>query len=216
MTIAAEVRPALMSACATLLGYLAPSDPPAASDIIWGLGSHEPRVAERAADLFHGGFAPLIVFSGGKGHRWSHLPRSEAELFAEIAAARGVPADRMVLETRSTNTAENILLSSDLFRERGLHVATALLVTIPPFQRRASLTVRTHRPDIQCLNCPSDWGSPDEWDDETLALVARLCAGEIQRLRTYPARGFLCADPQPIPAEAIRAASAIEAHLPAF
>lgn len=212
----AALRATLIEASSALLEYLALSDTPAASDIIWGLGSHEPRVAERAAELFHRGLAPWIVFSGGRGHRWADLERSEAELFAEIAMARGVPPHKIVVETRSTNTAENIRFSSELFRERGLQVTSALLVTIPPFQRRAALTAKTHRPDIRCLNCPSDWGDPSGWDDAELTLVARLCAGEIRRLRDYPARGFLCPDPEPMSREMADAAARIEAHLPVF
>jgi len=192
-------RTDVLRATSALLDYLALRDAPEPADVVWGLGSHEPRVAEHAADLFLRGFAPMVVFSGGKGHRWNQLDRSEADLFAAVAIARGVPADRIILETRSTNTAENILFTSGLFRDHALTVGSALLITIPPFQRRASLTLGTHRPDIRCINSPIDWGVPSGWTDDQLALVARLAAGEISRLREYPARGFLRWDPSLLP-----------------
>lgn len=211
----AALRRRLLEETVLLLDYLAVSDGPGPSDIIWALGSHEPRVAERAAELFNVGWAPWLVCSGGRGHRWSQLERSEAETFAEIARARGVPATCILVEPRSTNTAENIQYSSALLHDRGIQVRRALLVTIPPFQRRAWLTARTHRPDIECLNCPGSWGPPDEWDDDQLILAARLCAGEIRRLREYPARGFLVGAPA-VPGIMVTRAAAIEAHVPEF
>ena len=37
------------------------------SDCIFVLGSHDTRVAERGAELFLEGWAPLLIFSGGLG-----------------------------------------------------------------------------------------------------------------------------------------------------
>ena len=39
------------------------------ADIIFVLGSHDLRVAERAAELYQQELAPLIVFSGGFAQR---------------------------------------------------------------------------------------------------------------------------------------------------
>jgi uncharacterized SAM-binding protein YcdF (DUF218 family) len=73
------------------------------------LGSHDTRVAERGADVFLEGWAPLLVFSGHLGALTSGMwSRPEAEVFAEVAAARGVPRERILVESRSTNTGENV------------------------------------------------------------------------------------------------------------
>jgi hypothetical protein len=204
-----ELRGRLVDAATELLVYLALSDEPEPADIIWGLGSHESRVAERAAALYLGRWAPLIVFSGGRGHRWAHLTASEAEIFRDTALSLGVPAEDILVETSSTNTAENIHRSSELFAERFLEVRSALLVTIPPFQRRAWCTALTHRPDIRCINCPGDWGSPESWADDQLRLVVRLCVGEIQRLQDYPKRGFLRSDLPPVPSHLVDLAASL-------
>ncbi len=37
-------------------------------DLIFVLGSHDQRVAERAIELFHRKYAPKILFSGGIGN----------------------------------------------------------------------------------------------------------------------------------------------------
>jgi len=38
------------------------------ADCIFALGSHDLRVADRAADLYLEGMAPLVIFSGGLGN----------------------------------------------------------------------------------------------------------------------------------------------------
>ena len=53
------------------------------ADCIIVLGSHDTRVAERAAELFLEGWAPLLVCSGHLGSLTSGTwMRSEAEVFA--------------------------------------------------------------------------------------------------------------------------------------
>jgi len=209
----AAIRSELAEATTGLLEYLAVADPPEPADIIWGLGSHDDRVPRLSAGLYHRGLSPLIVFSGGRGHRWAELADAEADLFARTAIDLGVPADRIVVENRSSNTAENIRFSLAVLDARPTTVTSAIVVTIPPFQRRASITVHTHRPAIRCINCPVDWGSASEWTDDELVLVARLCAGEFERLQDYPRRGFLDWDPNALPRHVVTAAAAIERGL---
>ncbi|HYK56616.1 MAG TPA: YdcF family protein, partial [Flavisolibacter sp.] len=89
------------------------------SDCILVLGSHDTRVAERGAELYLQGWAPLLVFSGGLGRltkeEWSE---TEAELFAKIAIEKGVPPDAILIENRSTNTGENILFTQQLLKQK--------------------------------------------------------------------------------------------------
>jgi len=74
-----------------LWDYLHMNHEPEQSDCILVLGSHDLRVADRGAELYLQGFAPLLVFSGGLGNftkeTWTS---SEADLFAERAIAMGV------------------------------------------------------------------------------------------------------------------------------
>src|SRR5207247_6415560 len=68
------------------------------ADGIIVLGSHDTRVAERGAEVFLGGWAPLIVFSGNLGALTSGMwQRPEAEIFAEGAAGKGVPRERTLM-----------------------------------------------------------------------------------------------------------------------
>ncbi len=106
--------------------------PLAKSDVIVVLCSHDTVVAERGAQLFLEGWAPLLVFSGGLGaitrHLW-HDP--EAERFARIAVQMGVPADRILIENRSTNTGENVQFTRRLLAERGIDPESLILVQKP-------------------------------------------------------------------------------------
>src|SRR5512144_3033281 len=89
------------------------------ADCIIALGSHDTRVAERAADIFLEGWAPLLVCSGHLGTLTRTMwTRPEAAIFADVAAARGVPRDAILVEDRSTNTAENVDFSHKLLAER--------------------------------------------------------------------------------------------------
>ena len=82
------------------------------ADCILVLGSHDIRVAEYAVDLFHKRFAPYLLFSGGVVQQNAALnvfwDTTEAEVFARLAVERGVPEDRILIESRSTNTGENL------------------------------------------------------------------------------------------------------------
>ena len=96
------------------------------ADCIIVLGSHDTRVAERGAELYLAGWAPLVLMSGGLGSLTSGMwTRPEAEVFADIALGMGVPRDALLLESRSTNTGENVELSRRLLAERGRPAALA-------------------------------------------------------------------------------------------
>jgi uncharacterized SAM-binding protein YcdF (DUF218 family) len=91
------------------------------SDVILALGSHDLRVAERAAQLYLEGWAPLLVCSGGLGNLTSEIwTESEADQFAAIAIKMGVPENAVLVENKSTNTGENILLRKSCWKKRDL------------------------------------------------------------------------------------------------
>ncbi len=91
------------------------------------LARSTPRRVElyhRAERIFEGarlvtqGRARWLVISGGSGDPDRPGAR-EAELLAVLARQLGVPADRIVLETRSRTTHENAAYTVPLLRERG-------------------------------------------------------------------------------------------------
>ncbi len=102
------------------------------ADIILALGSHDTRVAERAAELFLEGWAPLLMFSGGLGRLTNGLWQdTEADKFAAIAVSKGVSAEHILVENKSTNTGENIIFSRALLVANGLNPHSLIVVLIP-------------------------------------------------------------------------------------
>jgi uncharacterized SAM-binding protein YcdF (DUF218 family) len=178
---------------------------PEPADCIIVLGSHDTRVAERGADLFLEGWAPLIVFTGNLGwHTRTIWARPEAELFAEVAEARGVPRERMLIESRSTNTGENVAFTRALLAERGLHPRKAIAVQKPYMERRGHATFRQRWPELEVL-ATSPQIDFDAYPTETILRedVIHIMVGDFQRLIVYAERGWSAA--QTIPSEVMRA-----------
>lgn len=172
------------------------------ADCILALGSHDLRVAERAAEVYHEGWAPTLIFSGGLGRLTEgYFQQSEAALFAEVAVAQGVPPEAILVEPHSTNTGENFRLTQQLLQARGLTYQHFIVVQKPYMERRAYATFRQHWPDKTCvitspqLSFEAYCQSHDpEINQEA---VIHLMVGDLQRIKVYGERGFQI--PQPIP-----------------
>ena len=72
-------------------------------------------LAFREKQLEKTGKAPVLVPSGGKG---SDEQLSEAEAMAAYLRAKGIPAEEILVENRSTTTMENLLFSQKLINAR--------------------------------------------------------------------------------------------------
>jgi uncharacterized SAM-binding protein YcdF (DUF218 family) len=179
------------------------------ADAIMVLCSHDTRVAERGAELFLQGLAPLLIFSGGLGTITRHLMTTpEAEVFAAIAERAGVPRDRMLIEGRSTNTGENVSFTKQLLAERGLDLHRFILVQKPYMERRTFATFKKVWPEPEIL-VTSPQVTMDEYlrtyshDSLSPADVVSIMVGDLQRIRVYAERGFQVS--QEIPDEVWRA-----------
>jgi uncharacterized SAM-binding protein YcdF (DUF218 family) len=177
----------------------------APADAILVLCSHDERVAERAAQLFHEGWAPLVIFSGGLGaitkQFWNE---PEAERFARIACELHVPRECMLIEPHSTNTGENVVFTKRLLAEHGLDPRKFILVQKPYMERRAFATFRKFWPEKEVIVTSPQISFSDylsEYTNRALSAadVVSIMVGDLQRIKLYPARGFQIA--QDIPGE---------------
>jgi uncharacterized SAM-binding protein YcdF (DUF218 family) len=165
---------------------------PAKSDCILVLGSHDLRVADRGAELYLQGWAPILIFSGGLGNVtrgvWT-VP--EADQFARIALDKGVPAEAIFIENQSTNTGENILFTQQLLKEKGLDPQAFLLVQKPYMERRSYATFSKHWPEKQLI-VTSPQISLEEYPTAEIPLekVIHIMVGDLQRIKIYPEKGF--------------------------
>jgi uncharacterized SAM-binding protein YcdF (DUF218 family) len=170
------------------------------ADCIVGLGSYDLRVAERCGELYEDDWAPLIVFSGHLGN-WTRTlwDKSEAEVFAEHAIARGVPAHCIKLETESTNIGENLKFTREFLVAQDIHVRSVLIVTKPSTERRAFATSKKVWPEIKTLITSPPMDLEQQMSGGIQENLIHEMVGDIQRIRAYPALGFQI--PQDIPAD---------------
>lgn len=168
------------------------------SDLILVLGSHDTRVAERGAELFLQGWAPWILFSGGRGRLTEDWEETEARVFARIAQSRGVPEEKILIEDRSTNTGENVLHARALLRRHDLDPQRVLVVQKPYMERRAYATVKQQWQEVEVIvtspQIPFDAYPTDEIPIEE---IISIMLGDLQRIPIYAERGFQI--PQEVP-----------------
>ncbi|MGH9800824.1 MAG: YdcF family protein, partial [Blastocatellia bacterium] len=132
------------------------------SDLILALGSNDLRVAKHAADLYLQDWAPRLMFSGNVGALTrGKFAKPEAETFAAIAIAKGVPHEAILTEPESTNTGENIAFSRRVLAANGLDPEKIILVQKPYMERRAYATFMKNWPGKRLIvtSPPSDWPS---------------------------------------------------------
>lgn len=191
--------PATDALARTLWDYMLLRHPLVESDVILALGSNDLRVAKHAADVFLRGLAPLLVCSGHVGRLTAgRFHKSEAEMFADVAVAGGVPREAILLEARSTNTGDNVRFCRELLGARGIDPQRVILVQKPYMERRAYATFMRQWPgrDVRVTSPPIDF---DDYPTLELPrdLVINILVGDVQRMRVYADRGFQIAQPMP-------------------
>jgi uncharacterized SAM-binding protein YcdF (DUF218 family) len=110
------------------------------ADIILVPGGSHPQQMEKAAELYHKGFAPYILPSGGYNSKlneteWSYLRRIGLEL--------GVPEDAILKEDQAKNTFDNARNSWEVIKARNLDIHSAIMVCKAHHSRRALMTYQT-------------------------------------------------------------------------
>lgn len=190
--------------------------PNARADAIFCLCSLDIRVAQRAAQLYLDGHGRWLIFSGGSGKITAGLPLfrddPEAVVFARVAREMGVPDESIIVESRSTNTGENVRFTHALLGERellggygdGQHhddsIWTFVLVQKPYMERRTYATFMKQWPGIDSdkggkrfeftvTSPPLSFAEyPNEHNPRDLAV--NLMVGDLVRIQEYPAKGY--------------------------
>jgi uncharacterized SAM-binding protein YcdF (DUF218 family) len=162
------------------------------ADCILVLGSHDLRVAERGAEVYLEGLAPIIIFSGGLGNVTKGIwTETEADKFATIALDKGVPREAIFIENKSTNTGENILFTQQLLKDKHLDLQKFIVVQKPYMERRSYATFKKHWPDKDLLVTSPQIAFEDYPNEEIpVERVINIMVGDLQRIRVYPEKGF--------------------------
>ncbi len=169
------------------------------ADAIFVLGSHDPSVADYAVELYHQGYAPKIIFSGGV-IRVNELrnvePKTEAEAFADIAIAAGVSPENIIQEKLAMNTGDNFIKTMELLASQNLHFQSFILVQKPYMLRRTYATAMVQIPDKKIITTAQfdtfeSYVKRCESNGISEKRVIDNMVGDLQRLIEYPAKGFL-------------------------
>jgi uncharacterized SAM-binding protein YcdF (DUF218 family) len=165
------------------------------ADVVLGLGSYDPAVAEHAADLFLKGYGTWLMFTGLAGNNEGLLKTPwtspEATIFREIAVARGVPAASIVTECQATNTSENLRFATAELNRRGIAFSSLIIVTKPNMERRVRATGKKCIANV-AFSVTSPPFSFEEYCFSRFepATIINLMVGDLQRLDIYPRLGF--------------------------
>ena len=176
-----------LDAAACLVGeflFIRSNPVPAHASIVFGMTRWR-RPVERALALHAEGLAGVLVFTGG----WNAAAGVvEARAMADEARAQGIPQERVLVEPRASNTAENVSEALASLAAAG-HTAQGLrlnLVTIAWHARRVLLTARRRLPDSTLLGVvtyPSLYFTAHDWHRDPGG--RRSVFGELTRIERY-------------------------------
>ena len=183
--------------------YLCLNEPLEKADCIVGFGNFNTDIARRAAELYHAGYAPKVLFTGGLGRNTEGLlPEPEAVRFAKTAMECGVPECDIILEPSSTNTKENILFTREKLEAMGLPHGRILGVHQPFMERRIKAAMGVYWPDVSFRVTSPQVTIPEYLEAAKRQGVSHdasvsVIVGDFQRMELYAKLGYQL--PQHIP-----------------
>ena len=162
------------------------------SDIIFVLGSHDLRVADRASELYHLGLAPLIVMSGGYGNFTKNIfTEPEADLLAARAMELRVPKEAIIVENQSTNCGENISFTRRILDDLGFQVNRVIAIQKPYMERRTYATIRKQWSEVELQVTSPQFESLDSYVGDTQKDdIIHNMMGDLHRIKYYPVLGY--------------------------
>ncbi|MDR1629364.1 MAG: YdcF family protein [Oscillospiraceae bacterium] len=169
-------------------------DTPEESDIILIPGGSYPEIAERAAELYHEGYAPYVLPSGRfsikvgrfcgpavKAGAYNGDYTTEWEFLADVLMRNGVPEHAVLREDESTFTKENAVFSKRLTDSLGLRVKKAILCCKSYHARRAFMCYQTEFEDTEFFVCPADVKGIDKRNWMRSEAGISMVMGELQK-----------------------------------
>ncbi|MCK4671148.1 MAG: YdcF family protein [Candidatus Aegiribacteria sp.] len=166
----------------TITDFVFMETPISRADLILIPGGSYPKLMEKAALLYHEGFALKVLPSGGANHRvdtsseWEFLRRTGIEL--------GIPEEAILKEDRAKHTIENAELSWNVIKSLGIPVNKAIIVCKAFHARRAYMTYRLIFPDqIEFMVAPvvdirdirkDNWFTSDEKIRKVMSEVEKI------------------------------------------
>ncbi|NBA75036.1 YdcF family protein [Emticicia sp. ODNR4P] len=175
-----------------IYNYLNKCCAPQHPDFILVLGSSDLRVPKFAAEYFLENPVSNIVVSGGLGKITNEIwTETEAHTFSKVMIDLGVPAEKIYLEEKASNTGENILFSKKIIEQHGLPHREGLLIAKPYMTRRAYNTASQQWPEVKWSTSAEPLTYHEYLDlvDDKETFI-HLIVGDLQRIKVYGQLGF--------------------------
>lgn len=166
------------------------------ADCIVGFGNYNCDIALRAAQLFREGYAEKILFSGGLGRNTLGLQSlTEADRFAQTALQDGMSPRDILIENRSTNTAENIAFARKLLEENGIFAEKLIIVHQPFMERRIKAAFDVYWPEVEIMTTSFETDIDTFFEHAvkygvTEKMVVEEVVGDFQRMELYADKGW--------------------------
>ena len=178
-----------------------------AADVIFIPGGPCGEIALHAAELYHQGYAPLLIPSGKHSildpvYRGAQSPEkyrgrefpTEADFFSTILLDQDVPSSCIRPERQATFTYENAIYTRKLTDALGLTIRTAILSCQAYHARRALLYYQALFPDAKILVSPAvtqgirkeDWFLKQESIDAVLKEMEHCGSQFHEIIKKYP------------------------------
>jgi hypothetical protein len=137
---------------------------PADFALIFGNKHIIDTLADRTAALYHEGYFPLIVASGGVKTK---ARITEAEALRRALVSRGVPDDAILTEKKARHTGENVTFTRTLMADKGRGQDMTSVISIGHIiaARRFLMTLERHWPEIHKMQASANPfnTAPQEW-----------------------------------------------------
>jgi len=184
-----------------LFDYLYLKDNLSTSEAIMGFGHFDKKIPLHCGTLYTEGYAPYIIFCGGRGAGSAGLKKSEAHEFLERLQLHfpGIPSEKVILEDQSTNTGENIRFTFSLLEKNYPdilppgRIKKLILVANAYRQRRVWLTCRKWLGNIELINNPpvTDFENEMKMFENAGEDLCIHLVNELDRIKVYPGKGFI-------------------------
>ncbi|HOD93428.1 MAG TPA: YdcF family protein [Clostridia bacterium] len=158
--------------------YIFVEDKPVKADIIFLPGGSFPIIPEKAASLYHEGYASKLLPAGGTGIKTAHFAgvkdkadiynkeySTDCEFYVDVLIKNGVRDKDILKEDKSQHTRDNAFLSRIKTDEAGLDIKKAMIVCKSFHARRCLMLYQLAFPDTEIHVIPVDcYGiTKDNW-----------------------------------------------------
>ena len=168
---------------------------PERADIIFVPGNGYPQMAEKAAELYKKGFAPLVLPSGkysitdgkfsgvlSERKKYNGCYETEWEFLKSVLMQNGVPESAVLKENQATFTWENARFSRNVTDSKELKIKKAIICCKTHHARRALMYYQRAYPETEFLVCPcvvdginhENWSETERGIDTVTGEVSRI------------------------------------------